>query len=1855
MARRVENLRPSPNEEALLLREERERRRKLRIQQVREQHKNFALQTRQNVEQRRRRELELLGEELRQQWEQQRSDKLRALQMLFEKSLQMVGQGQRMAKENEPDVAAIAQKDAENHAKAEERFREALKELKSQKLKEIEAQNRTINARKKAIQLEKERASKVAHLPTPAPNPILAINNDKTHMGKKSDVSAFASTRFHMPAATVDRGTDAKQTNAHDGAELAMKKLEIFQRDGERKRVEQMEAARLRGKKALKKEQLALDRDRLLVELEHMQQADLLRRRQQALQMPPQLFQPPQRRQEIKDEFQRDMEFAFENMYIRERKIKGTQMGNLVPEPIPEESISNQDPELDVSLDEVITSKQEKSQVQPASQDSANGTKSETFRRPGRQALKNLLNRIRTQRSDPTSGGVPAARSLVTVTSRVSERDTEVIPEWDEVARDQGVSEKNEGAKAVSESEMTINTGTLSSQPPTSSTVKPTGKPIPLDKQPKDALSSKILEFEAERKKRELELEKEKQQQMALLQELEDQKAQLDQLLRQSQQGGSHPNVSIDLEIPHYQTEVQPAGEKDVTRAQERLTPEHTQKIRECQERLLEQNRIHQQSIDMARRRLEDYQRALRTRHKVETWPPPPQFPSASTDPPLPPSLPLSSVSRTFSRLEHTEPLGSFNGPRHLMQNESDPTQKNWVSRDIEQARGPTVTTETLPFKEVPQKPFFPKTVSREPIPDGVFIRKLVPPQSVTEKPMAPVVVTIESVPPRSVTREPMPPGMVAGEQGPSQSVASEPGPSQSVASQPGSCRSVASEPRSSSSVPREPVPSRSLAREPIAPGIITTELGPSQSVTRELGPSQSAARERSPSQSVARGPIQSRLISREPLLSQSVTIETIPSQLISTGPIPSQSFSREPHSPQSVNRNSVPYNMVTRESLNLKPVTREPSPTAVSRDSHFPSPVTREVLSPQAVIRESFAPKTGPTKLLPSKTTSNSHSFSPIRTVTEDSPSLSLSPQAGLLQHDDCDSLEEQRQKQRKRLELLRQQKETLQALLHADAQTQSDVSAPEDGEQTRLELLSSLLKVIEDSNGGSLSPHGHLQLEEGSSPELPSSSQTASFPARAARPPVTRVRHGTMMREQHELSAIQEVETPVDISQTGPEDVFSLPHHRADVSLQKPYEWTRRTPQSGTMSSSSESSPPLCREKGMRTSPESSEHSSYQPLSSDSDRGAHYFGPTPTSRAPPSDTRPPAESSQLSPHRYRDPEWRSTTPLSTGSYISTDPEGCQTNALRLAAGRAQPAQLTSRFNDGYAQRIIDRYTKELDSSLSAAGKSTDSEGSVLEMLGSSLSELSLHQISERRGDGQASGVTPPSEASLTSDLIRPVQSRFSVCEDQDSFRPLIGQLADQSSCLLADHQNATMERPLGPAGQPDRRTGQPATHTERSWLDEHPEESSMRPLVGELDLSSCQDSGSSGERTGVDLGASVEATMPTCPSFLPDASNHGTSVPGLNPEPPSPLAADSFHPLPVEVTQNETSEPPAPDSSDGRLSSGELSFSANSDSRSFGGRSESERSAERFRTEDIGCSTTASCRISSPPQVLHLSQTDTSDSSSSFSLLPVEEVDEQHEVDIPVPIPSAEMRLEHCLIPMKDFLNEALSEPDSPKGILEQSQITLVSLTDTTPRDSMVSEAVWEEEEEEQKEESQTIITEEPSVVIKEYQSPTHAGKLLEVNWGSQPQEVFEQKRRALQARSARRAEEVKAKGAKARTVAKEVKAKVCAKSEEGPPPIRRDVQLDKPKMAKSALVKQQKPALAVTTVTKLYDQNQVKKNKQEMLRRTQRVYEQLEEVKQQRAVRNRQEAYANNRLKAKAFHMKTLEKLRSKQTQQ
>ncbi|KFP83540.1 Centrosomal protein KIAA1731, partial [Apaloderma vittatum] len=156
----------------------------------------------------------------------------------------------------------------------------------------------------------------------------------------------FSVTRYHVFEPYVDKEVDGEQPDARLAAAEEGKRLEERHREAERERREQLEKAQLRGSHALKKVHLAQDRERLLKELEQMQNMDRLRRGQILAQMPPQPFVPPYRRLEIKEEWQRELEVAFEDMCSEDRKMKGDLILRFEPQPLPAPSDRCQDNDL---------------------------------------------------------------------------------------------------------------------------------------------------------------------------------------------------------------------------------------------------------------------------------------------------------------------------------------------------------------------------------------------------------------------------------------------------------------------------------------------------------------------------------------------------------------------------------------------------------------------------------------------------------------------------------------------------------------------------------------------------------------------------------------------------------------------------------------------------------------------------------------------------------------------------------------------------------------------------------------------------------------------------------------------------------------------------------------------------------------------------------------------------------------------------------------------------------------------------------------------------------------------------------------------------------------------------------------------------------------------------------------------------------------------------------------------------------------------------------------------------------------------------------------------------------------------
>ncbi|XP_067424365.1 centrosomal protein of 295 kDa isoform X2 [Emydura macquarii macquarii] len=630
-------LRLSPNEEALLLKEEYERRRRLRLQQVREQERYIALQIRQEVKQRRDEQLHQLAEELKAEWWKAQNQKIKALEELYLSSLRAVGEGHRQAKENEPDLVALAKQAEERKQRAEKRHKEALKEQKNQKEKLLRVQTWRTNARKHALYMEKERAAKIASLPLPPPHPFENFDVKRIPMVKVYNADGFSVTHHHLSEPYVDRETDTEQPDARLVAEEEAKRLDQLHKEEERDRKEQLEKAHLRGNHALKMVHLAQDRERLMKELEQMQNMDLARRRQIVAQMPPQLFEPAYRRMEIKEDWQRELEFAFEDMYNGDRKMKGDMILHLEPQPLPIPSDRSQDNDLDISLEpdfacetqpklDKVTEEEAQHPSEPENHEMGMAPQPQS-----KLVLKKLLNKIRSQKDQWTS------KCEAEIQSEIETIESGTLASEERRLCDSAPGHEQH-ADSVSEA---------IESPETLEHTVVAGNSILIHPQEQAAK----IRTEAERQKQIERIEQQKQQQLTLLKQIEEKRIRLEadflqvqmqaQLaeIREREQEERAQNSQLSFEpIMNQQSEVEHKNETAaVPETSSSKEENNIQMIRNYQQRLLQQNRLHKQSVDEARKQLQEYQNKLKQR-----------YPSIST--------PLDSVITLQSRFINLKP-----------------------------------------------------------------------------------------------------------------------------------------------------------------------------------------------------------------------------------------------------------------------------------------------------------------------------------------------------------------------------------------------------------------------------------------------------------------------------------------------------------------------------------------------------------------------------------------------------------------------------------------------------------------------------------------------------------------------------------------------------------------------------------------------------------------------------------------------------------------------------------------------------------------------------------------------------------------------------------------------------------------------------------------------------------------------------------------------------------------------------------------------------------------------------------------------------------------------------------------------
>ncbi|XP_051464974.1 centrosomal protein of 295 kDa isoform X2 [Apus apus] len=664
---KVGKLRLSPNEESMLLKEEYDRRRKLRLQQVREQQKCIALQIRQKVKQRREEQLYQLEEALRAEWQRAQDQKAKVLEELYLSSLRAIGEGHRQAKEHEPDLEALAKQAEERKQRAEKRHKKALKEQKHQKEKLLREQARRTNARKHALEVERKRAAKVASLPPPPPHPLENFDVKKAAV-KPYSADNFSVTRYHISEPYVDREMDGEQPDARLAAEEEGKRLEELHKEAERERREQLEKAHLRGSHALKKVHLAQDRERLLKELEQMQNMDRMRRKQIVAQLPPQLFVPAYKRLEKKEEWQRELEFAFEDMYSEDRKMEGDLILQFEPQPLPGPSDRSQDNDLDISLEQESACDTQPESTSDTRQDlaqmieeevpneSENHEEAETHQPRSKLSLKRLLKKIRSQKEECTS-----------------KSETEIPTEIETVESGTIASEER------SLSDLELNCKQQKSR------VCEAKDPVKMLENTVAAENSVLIHpqeqaakvrMEKERQKWNEQIEQQKQEQLALLKQLEEEreclkadflKLQMQTCLEKAKkkkeeegqvqlvQSHSIPSADRQNKVEHE------TGNKTVSETRSPREDSCLQVIRDYQQRLLQQNRLHKQTIEEARKCLQEYQNKLKQKYLSTS-----ATPSSSVEAK---SIKLKSVSEPLLQRQGVQPT-QYQSPEQVLAQE---------------------------------------------------------------------------------------------------------------------------------------------------------------------------------------------------------------------------------------------------------------------------------------------------------------------------------------------------------------------------------------------------------------------------------------------------------------------------------------------------------------------------------------------------------------------------------------------------------------------------------------------------------------------------------------------------------------------------------------------------------------------------------------------------------------------------------------------------------------------------------------------------------------------------------------------------------------------------------------------------------------------------------------------------------------------------------------------------------------------------------------------------------------------------------------------------------------------------------
>lgn len=397
-------VRLSPNEEARLIKEETEKRRRLRLQQVREQSNLNAARIRQAVKQEKNKQLQKLASTLQNELEREKDEKIRHLENQYENSLRSIGQGHREASEQVDVDEERYLMQQESNRRADSRYKQALEKQRREQMFQEYEQKYHIIARQTALETEKERAKNIASLPPPPKDPVLELQQPERKPVKMTDIDNFTTTHYHIKEEyAVDKAKPVEQGDARTAAEE--EEIRTREMDLEKVRLhnDRLSRARVRHNNALEKELLSHDYNQILHDLSDLQRADRDRRQKVVASIPKQVFEPPHRRLEDRDERQKNMEEAFEDMYMADTNYMGDLSLALDPHPPPDTSTATESLEASVLTDDTPLHHPPVSRVPTILKDTSNVQKTQddiSVQSQPEKVLKKLMDRIKSQRQE---------------------------------------------------------------------------------------------------------------------------------------------------------------------------------------------------------------------------------------------------------------------------------------------------------------------------------------------------------------------------------------------------------------------------------------------------------------------------------------------------------------------------------------------------------------------------------------------------------------------------------------------------------------------------------------------------------------------------------------------------------------------------------------------------------------------------------------------------------------------------------------------------------------------------------------------------------------------------------------------------------------------------------------------------------------------------------------------------------------------------------------------------------------------------------------------------------------------------------------------------------------------------------------------------------------------------------------------------------------------------------------------------------------------------------------------------------------------------------------------------------------